>query len=241
MLAVADLIERPPPMEPTQAPRAREETPETCAGSSAKIDQLIQLLKLIPTDEKCLVFSQFTSFLDKVVEAFEEEGYVTVNYPAFIRPLRICGVRLSFVRFDGKMSARRRQEAIEKFSVPLKKAPQHEPTPTAPASSSRLNALRRTSSRRSSTRKVSYATGEGSDSDDDFMPVENDSTDEEDKDLEKDMADDDIDLSASVDGGNPRVMLISLKAVCDPRTQSLLRCVLSMIVGCPRLEFDCRE
>jgi SWI/SNF-related matrix-associated actin-dependent regulator of chromatin subfamily A3 len=36
------------------------------AGSSAKIDQLIHLLKLTPTNEKSLVFSQFTSFLDKV-------------------------------------------------------------------------------------------------------------------------------------------------------------------------------
>lgn len=63
-------------MELTQVPRAREDSPETYGGSSAKIDQLIQLLKLIPSDEKCLVFSQFTSFLDKVVEAFEAEGYV---------------------------------------------------------------------------------------------------------------------------------------------------------------------
>ncbi|KAJ3534925.1 hypothetical protein NMY22_g6710 [Coprinellus aureogranulatus] len=107
-LTVGDLIEKPPPLELTQAPRAREATPETYGGSSAKIDQLIQLLKLIPADEKCLVFSQFTSFLDKVVEAFDAEG-------------------ISFVRFDGKMSARRRQEAIEKFSVPIQKAREPEP------------------------------------------------------------------------------------------------------------------
>ena len=116
------------------------------------------------------------------------------------------------------MSARRRQEAIEKFSVPLKKAPEPEPTPTASSSSSRPSALRRTSSRRSGTRKVNYATGEGSDSDDDFMPAENDSADEEDKNLEKDLADDEMDLSTGADGGNPRVMLISLKAVCAHET-----------------------
>lgn len=34
--------------------------------SSAKIDQLVHLLQLTPNTEKSLVFSQFTSFLDKV-------------------------------------------------------------------------------------------------------------------------------------------------------------------------------
>ena len=38
----------------------------TRAGSSAKIDQLVRLLQLTPVEEKSLVFSQFTSFLDKV-------------------------------------------------------------------------------------------------------------------------------------------------------------------------------
>lgn len=65
-LTAADLFEKPPPMEFTQAPIARQETPEHCDGSSAKIDQLVQLLRLIPGDQKSLVFSQFTSFLDKV-------------------------------------------------------------------------------------------------------------------------------------------------------------------------------
>lgn len=191
-LTVADLIERPPPMELTQVPRAREDSPETYGGSSAKIDQLIQLLKLIPSDEKCLVFSQFTSFLDKVVEAFEAEG-------------------IAFVRFDGKMSARRRQEAIERFSVPIKKAQAAEPVPTHCASSSRPSALRRTSGRRSSSRKVNYAAGEATDSDDDFMPLDNhDSADEEDKEFEKDLVVDDLDVGTGDE--NPRVMLISLKA-----------------------------
>lgn len=35
-------------------------------GSSAKIDHLIYLLTSLPGNEKSLVFSQFTSFLDKV-------------------------------------------------------------------------------------------------------------------------------------------------------------------------------
>jgi SWI/SNF-related matrix-associated actin-dependent regulator of chromatin subfamily A3 len=41
-------------------------------SSSAKIDQLIHLLKLTPPNEKSLVFSQFTSFLDKISERMEE-------------------------------------------------------------------------------------------------------------------------------------------------------------------------
>lgn len=39
------------------------------AGSSAKIDQLVHLLQLTPGEEKSLVFSQFTSFLNKVIES----------------------------------------------------------------------------------------------------------------------------------------------------------------------------
>lgn len=181
-LTVADLYERTPQMELTQAPRAREPTPETCDGSSAKIDQLIQLLRLIPAGEKSLVFSQFTSFLDKVVEALEKEG-------------------IPFVRFDGKMSARRRQEAIERFSVPIQNV---EPA-AAPSNSQRRtsrNASRAASSRTASMSNVD--AGAASDSDDDFMPVQ---------DSEQDVDDDDQEFEALVsDEENPRVMLISLKA-----------------------------
>ena len=66
---MGDLIEPPAPTELTQAPVRREEDEELVgirAGSSAKIDQLVHLLKLTPSTEKSLVFSQFTSFLDKV-------------------------------------------------------------------------------------------------------------------------------------------------------------------------------
>lgn len=37
---------------------------------SAKVEQLIHLLKLTPSNEKSLVFSQFTGFLDKVRPQF---------------------------------------------------------------------------------------------------------------------------------------------------------------------------
>ena len=64
-----DLHEPPPPMDLTQIPARRAEELDTTGmrgGSSAKIDQLIHLLRLTPSTEKSLVFSQFTSFLDKV-------------------------------------------------------------------------------------------------------------------------------------------------------------------------------
>ncbi|KAF8161207.1 SNF2 family N-terminal domain-containing protein [Crassisporium funariophilum] len=102
-LTAGDLLEPPPPTELTQKrvnTHDEEEPQGIRAGSSAKIDQLVHLLKLTPSTEKSLVFSQFTSFLDKIAEAFEEEG-------------------IPFVRFDGQMSAKRRQDAIAQFSVPL--------------------------------------------------------------------------------------------------------------------------
>jgi len=69
-LGIGDLIGPPPPTELTQAPIRNEgdmdEATDLSVGSSAKIDQLMHLLRLTPEDEKSLVFSQFTTFLDKV-------------------------------------------------------------------------------------------------------------------------------------------------------------------------------
>ena len=65
-LGTGDLIEPPPPTESTQAPIRSEDDMDEATGSSAKIDQLIHLLRLTPGNEKSLVFSQFTTFLDKV-------------------------------------------------------------------------------------------------------------------------------------------------------------------------------
>ncbi|KAJ7703076.1 SNF2 family N-terminal domain-containing protein [Mycena rosella] len=98
MITMADLYSPPAPMEATQAPF--REVEESTTGSSAKIDQLIQLLTLTPYTEKSLVFSQFTSFLDKIAERLEES-------------------EIAYVRFDGRMSAKRRQETIAQFSVPV--------------------------------------------------------------------------------------------------------------------------
>lgn len=68
-ITMGDLIEPPPPTELTQVPVRRDEDEDRSSirsGSSAKIEQLTHLLKLTPSTEKSLVFSQFTSFLDKV-------------------------------------------------------------------------------------------------------------------------------------------------------------------------------
>lgn len=68
LISMNDLLEAPPPTELTQKP-VRDDSPEEAngirSGSSAKIDQLVHLLQLTPSTEKSLVFSQFTSFLDK--------------------------------------------------------------------------------------------------------------------------------------------------------------------------------
>jgi SNF2 family DNA or RNA helicase len=71
-LTMQALVALPPPTDLTQAPVKQDmDQSDLCAGSSAKIDQLIHLLKLIPHDGKSLVFSQFTSFLDKVVAFYD--------------------------------------------------------------------------------------------------------------------------------------------------------------------------
>lgn len=74
-ISVQDLVDPAPPTDLTQAPVPREddENDEDDAdglrhGSSAKIEQLVHLLQLTPANEKSLVFSQFTSFLDKVCD-----------------------------------------------------------------------------------------------------------------------------------------------------------------------------
>lgn len=79
---MADLVEPAPPTDLTQAPvpfgEDHEDHGESVGirlGSSDKIAQLVHLLKLTPSGEKSLVFSQFTSFMDKIGEVLEAEGY----------------------------------------------------------------------------------------------------------------------------------------------------------------------
>ena len=46
----------------------------TTSEPSAKIDQLLKLLTLLPRGEKSLVFSSFTSFLNIVAKRLQAEG-----------------------------------------------------------------------------------------------------------------------------------------------------------------------
>ncbi|KIM40208.1 hypothetical protein M413DRAFT_28716 [Hebeloma cylindrosporum] len=187
-LSMADLHEPLPPTDLTQKPsRIFEEEPEGIrAGSSAKIDQLVHLLQLTPSTEKSLVFSQFTSFLDKIMEALEEHG-------------------IPYVRFDGQMSAKRRQEAIARFSVPLA-----EEEPTLP------RATRKTRDQDGAAAPVVDAADDDdsdfamNDESDDFIddePISGKKSKSKGKGKAKP-------VSRQFEGSaeNPRVMLLSLKA-----------------------------
>lgn len=79
-LTIRDLVAPPPPTDLTQVPVTQADEIELCTGSSAKIDQLLHLLNLIPHDSKSLVFSQFTSFLDKVI-IFYDPPHVCIDTP----------------------------------------------------------------------------------------------------------------------------------------------------------------
>jgi len=106
-------------MPRTQYDDEDNDASELRTGSSPKIDALIDMLKVIPSADKALVFSQFTSFLDKIAEQLEKHG-------------------IEYVRFDGRMSAKRREQVIEDFSVPLQ--PWDEITSSqAPTSSQVIN------------------------------------------------------------------------------------------------------
>ncbi|OJT07139.1 Helicase-like transcription factor [Trametes pubescens] len=176
-LGTGNLIEPPPPTDLTQAPvrfdddDEDEEDSDLRNGSSAKIDQLVTLLRLTPETDKSLVFSQFTGFLDKIAETLEKEG-------------------IPYVRFDGKMSARRRQETIARFSVPINPG---EVTTTPPLSqvaqlpssqpsepiSSQRSARRRTRSSQSILLDGSI----DDDKDDDFIIFDPSSDDDDDDDF----------------------------------------------------------
>ncbi|KZT56200.1 hypothetical protein CALCODRAFT_497639 [Calocera cornea HHB12733] len=94
-ITIGDLIEPKPLTEDISM--GVDLDSNTSAPPSVKTVQLIKLLKLLPTGEKSLVFSQFTSYLEKIATALEDEG-------------------IPFVRFDGSMSAKRRQEVLTEFS-----------------------------------------------------------------------------------------------------------------------------
>ncbi|KAG8811117.1 hypothetical protein FRC17_002624 [Serendipita sp. 399] len=104
-LGLGELIKPRPPQE-DEAELDEEGTDDDeseaigNAPPSAKVAQLIELLRLQPSDSKSLVFSQFTSFLDIIGAHLHKAG-------------------IPFVRFDGSMSAKKRQAVLERFSEPL--------------------------------------------------------------------------------------------------------------------------
>ncbi|KAJ3934005.1 MAG: SNF2 family N-terminal domain-containing protein [Lentinula lateritia] len=210
-LSLKDLHDPLPPMDMTQ-PSFRSQGDEIEEGirnaPSAKIEQLVQLLKLTPNGEKSIVFSQFTSFLDKIAEAFEERG-------------------ITYVRFDGQMSAKRRADAIARFSVPLESIPtlqvSQEISTSAVASRSRRVS-------RNASYNVEPAEGDQDDDDEDFMMPSADNKYSDDDEVTtaatwrskgKGKAkqtqgvsenEDDFSFGDTQNQNNPPVMLISLKA-----------------------------
>lgn len=89
-LTMASLLELPPNESEWTEPKE-----EAKPIKSAKIDELIKYLKAFDTSGKTLVFSQFTTFLDHVATSLKGEG-------------------ISFVRFDGSMSAKQVRSALRR-------------------------------------------------------------------------------------------------------------------------------
>ncbi|KAF4598505.1 hypothetical protein EYR38_006909 [Pleurotus pulmonarius] len=191
------------PLPPTDALDLVEEESVMSEGRSAKIEQLVHLLTLTPAGEKSIVFSQFTSFLDKA--SYTSKSFTIEN-------------DISYVRFDGKMSAQKREETIARFSVPLEESA--EPI-SEEASSTQASSTRRRP--RASQRALSDDGDIGMDvADNDFVPGDDDDDDfiESDDDTAftkkkkgKGKAKQRKASSTRVFSGvNPKVMLISLKA-----------------------------
>ncbi|KAJ8696722.1 hypothetical protein PTI98_006569 [Pleurotus ostreatus] len=185
------------PLPPTDALDLVEEESVMSEGRSAKIEQLVHLLTLTPAGEKSIVFSQFTSFLDKIAEAFEEND-------------------ISYVRFDGKMSAQKREETIARFSVPLEEGAEPEQASSTQVSSTRRRprASQRTIN---DDADVSVAVVDdnfvpGDDDDDDFVESDDDTAFTSKKKGKGKAKQRKTSSTRVFSGVNPKVMLISLKA-----------------------------
>jgi len=83
-LGPASLLELPPDAVATEP----ELKSVAISKPSAKVNELLKYLKIFGPDEKSLIFSQFTSFLDRVAAVLQAEG------------IRYC-------RFDGSMSGKK--------------------------------------------------------------------------------------------------------------------------------------
>lgn len=82
-LSLGSLLELPP-----DADLVPDDVAVKPAARSAKVAELVKYLRAFDAGDKTLVFSQFTSFLDRVAGVLEDEG-------------------LSYCRFDGSMPAKR--------------------------------------------------------------------------------------------------------------------------------------
>lgn len=139
------------------------------------------------------------------------------------------------------MSAKRRQEAIARFSVPLSQtagAPSASQATQAPAPATQSTQGKRPVRATRPARSVAVPQDAGSDSDDEYNPFGEAATSEAgpDPDVESEPEPEYVTRDSS---DNPRVMLISLKAV------SPLHFLLSPVMrysfpdlGCPRSELD---
>jgi SNF2 family DNA or RNA helicase len=67
-------------------------------GPSPKMQAMLQAIQEIESDEKVVIFAQFTKFLDKIESFFTEKGF-------------------SMARIDGTMSATERIHAMQTFNA----------------------------------------------------------------------------------------------------------------------------
>jgi SWI/SNF-related matrix-associated actin-dependent regulator of chromatin subfamily A3 len=74
------------------------EPEEVTPVKSAKIEEIIKYLKVFEKNDKSLVFSQFTSFLDLVAAGLKAEG-------------------INFCRFDGSMSSKKVSPMIPVYDL----------------------------------------------------------------------------------------------------------------------------
>jgi SWI/SNF-related matrix-associated actin-dependent regulator of chromatin subfamily A3 len=148
----------------------------------------------------------------------------------FITRLTISLYRIPYVRFDGKMSAKRRQETLETFCIPIgHDAPEianAHSTPIIPMSEGQQTRRSARSSRRGEASVGEYQQADvNDDEDEDFVPqMDADSHDgartrkkkgkAKAKGKSKAVARSDLAPvgNTAVNGVNPKVMLISLKA-----------------------------
>lgn len=146
----------------------------------------------------------------QIAEAFEEEGSdISVSSCKVVDSHN----RISYVRFDGQMSAKKRQEAIARFAVPVEGSV----TPVR-GSTTRAPAKRNVRSTRQSVIKHTPPLNDEdsvteSDSDFSIADLREQSEEEEAASTRKGKGKAKGKSCYANEGDNPRIMLISLKAV----------------------------